>query len=440
MAYIDPSQLQGFGVDQLPEDQNFTQLGSLSDFYRPSSIGNFGDFRGDPQAQQAYMQQLADMYAQNSGFDPSGTYGRGTIGTGNGSINALYQLNGNQWNPIYGNFERNDNTALGALGKVLQGAGFLAGGASLLGGLGGGTLGGTGISASTPGAATGSGLGATLGSGTTLAAPTGTGMGLSAGGASLGGGLGSSLFGLDSEYNLSGGGNREFAANYGLDSAPDFGSTFGNSGGEGLNASDFSLGDGYSGVFDALTSPGITDIGSFSPNLANFASDIGGDLTSGSSLLDEVKKRLVNKATSPKGLLDIARRGLGTYQQFKNANAARRAAGGLQGQINSLQDMFGPNSAYAQQLRQQLERRDAAAGRRSQYGPREVELQAALAGQNSRMTPALAGMYNQQAQLNAQAGNARSQATNTLLGAIGEPVFGALEGMGKKTLLDLFGG
>jgi len=43
-----------------------------------------------------------------------------------------------------------------------------------------------------------------------------------------------------------------------------------------------------------------------------------------------------------------------------------------------LVDLFSPNSPYAQQLRQQLERRDAAAGRRSQYGTRETELAAAL--------------------------------------------------------------
>lgn len=72
-----------------------------------------------------------------------------------------------------------------------------------------------------------------------------------------------------------------------------------------------------------------------------------------------------------------------------NLYAASRANDGLSGasganeavqqQISSLSNMYGPNSPYAQQLRQQLERKDAAAGRRSQYGPREVQLQAALA-------------------------------------------------------------
>ena len=51
--------------------------------------------------------------------------------------------------------------------------------------------------------------------------------------------------------------------------------------------------------------------------------------------------------------------------------------------------MFGQNSAYSQALRQQLARKDAAGGRRSQYGPREVELQARLAELNSRNAPQL---------------------------------------------------
>lgn len=64
-------------------------------------------------------------------------------------------------------------------------------------------------------------------------------------------------------------------------------------------------------------------------------------------------------------------------------------------QAQSLASMYEPNSAYSQQLRQQLERKDAAGGRRSQYGPREVELQAKLAGMAAQVAPqALA--YNKQ--------------------------------------------
>jgi hypothetical protein len=87
--------------------------------------------------------------------------------------------------------------------------------------------------------------------------------------------------------------------------------------------------------------------------------------------------------------------GLGLY----NANQARQDANTQIGNINASQAQFGPDSPYAQQLRQKLERQDAAGGRRSQYGSREVELQARLAevnaNQQSRNAPALSQLYQQ---------------------------------------------
>ena len=56
-------------------------------------------------------------------------------------------------------------------------------------------------------------------------------------------------------------------------------------------------------------------------------------------------------------------------------------------QAESLANMYGPNSPYAAQLREQLGRKDAAAGRNSQYGPREVELQARLADAATKNAP-----------------------------------------------------
>lgn len=58
-------------------------------------------------------------------------------------------------------------------------------------------------------------------------------------------------------------------------------------------------------------------------------------------------------------------------------------------QIQSLGNMYSPNSPYAQQLRQELERKDAAAGRRSQYGPREVQLMAALADKQASVSDSM---------------------------------------------------
>ena len=58
-------------------------------------------------------------------------------------------------------------------------------------------------------------------------------------------------------------------------------------------------------------------------------------------------------------------------------------------QIQSLGNMYSPNSPYAQQLRQTLERKDAASGRRSQYGPREVQLMAALADKQASVSDSM---------------------------------------------------
>lgn len=54
--------------------------------------------------------------------------------------------------------------------------------------------------------------------------------------------------------------------------------------------------------------------------------------------------------------------------------------------LNSLSD---PNSAYMQQARTAMERKDAAAGRRSQWGEREVQLQALLADYMGKYSPGL---------------------------------------------------
>ena len=52
-----------------------------------------------------------------------------------------------------------------------------------------------------------------------------------------------------------------------------------------------------------------------------------------------------------------------------------------------MDEMYNPNGVYAQNLRTTLERKDAAAGRRSQYGPREVNLLAALAQARAQSEP-----------------------------------------------------
>jgi hypothetical protein len=82
---------------------------------------------------------------------------------------------------------------------------------------------------------------------------------------------------------------------------------------------------------------------------------------------------------------------MGLYSAYRNRKMAGKQAG-------QLQSLYGPNSPYAKQLEQTLLRSDAAAGRRSQVGPRSVELQARLADVNSRNAPMLQSLYNQKGQ------------------------------------------
>jgi len=102
------------------------------------------------------------------------------------------------------------------------------------------------------------------------------------------------------------------------------------------------------------------------------------------------------------------------------------------GQLRGLQSLYGQNSPYAQALRQQLERKDAASGRRSQYGPREVELQARLAQMASSQAPTMANL------LRMQQGN-RGQTLAQLAGLYQQ--MGGMQGMrgGLDQLFGMFG-
>ncbi len=74
----------------------------------------------------------------------------------------------------------------------------------------------------------------------------------------------------------------------------------------------------------------------------------------------------------------------------------------------SLSSLYGPGSAYEEQLRKELQRRDAMSGRRSQYGPRAVELQARLAQLASGQAGTLGNLYAAQ-------GGARNNMLNSAL-------------------------
>jgi hypothetical protein len=112
-------------------------------------------------------------------------------------------------------------------------------------------------------------------------------------------------------------------------------------------------------------------------------------------------------------------------QALGGAYMGNRATGQYNSAINSLNDLYSPNSPYAQMMRQQLERRDAASGRRSQYGNREVELAAALANSHAQALTS-----NGYGNLMKQRGTAQNQGLNTLLALMSKG--GPLNGLANK--------
>lgn len=91
------------------------------------------------------------------------------------------------------------------------------------------------------------------------------------------------------------------------------------------------------------------------------------------------------------GLANLASQAMGMYDNNRNRRRAKE-------QANDLKNLYSANSPYAQQMRQRMERQDAAAGRRSQYGTRETELAAKMADTQARMAPQLQSLYNQESQ------------------------------------------
>src|SRR3990167_4153811 len=121
-----------------------------------------------------------------------------------------------------------------------------------------------------------------------------------------------------------------------------------------------------------------------------------------------------------------------------NATATNQA---LQGQMGSLAGMYAPDSPYAKQLAQQLARKDAAAGRNSQYGPRAVELQARLAALAPTVANSMSNLAGSAGTSNAQAQaaqNAKQQAQaqmlNKLIGAGQATGFNDWAGRGLSSL------
>ena len=101
-------------------------------------------------------------------------------------------------------------------------------------------------------------------------------------------------------------------------------------------------------------------------------------------------------------------------------------------QMPTLAAMYGPDSPYAQQLQQTLARKDAAAGRNSQYGPRAVQLQAMLADKGSQYAQQQAAMAQA---YNTARSNANQQRINAVTGQaqVQGQQLGSLFNLGEKS-------
>lgn len=147
----------------------------------------------------------------------------------------------------------------------------------------------------------------------------------------------------------------------------------------GYGASSASGGSILGGLSSLLNNPIVNKVG------GKVAGNIAGNLVS--SVLGGGRKGI-----SPLGNLSSL---FTNYQQYNKM-------GNL---IDEIKSIYKPDGEYAKYMENQLARRDAAAGRNSQYGPRLSELMARLGDSQSRALSGLGGfMATQQGGLNGMIG------------------------------------
>lgn len=101
--------------------------------------------------------------------------------------------------------------------------------------------------------------------------------------------------------------------------------------------------------------------------------------------------------------------------------------------MSYLQNMYAPGSPEEQALRQRIEAQDAAAGRRSQYGPREVQLAGIIAQNKANLlsNPTYASYLGNYTKAN-------SNSLNSVLGALGS-MYGGTNGSSNGTSNSILG-
>jgi hypothetical protein len=158
---------------------------------------------------------------------------------------------------------------------------------------------------------------------------------------------------------------------------------------------------------------------------ANFLNSPAGQLLNslgGDSLVSMGNTVAGGLSTAQAGstLLDKLSTGAGAIGSLISANNAGNTNANNQNaitnQMNTLSSMYSQDSPYAKMLKQQLERKDAAAGRNSQYGNRLTQLQAMLADKAAGVASTVGNLSLQSNQIN----NAQTANQNTQLNALGQ--------------------
>jgi hypothetical protein len=150
---------------------------------------------------------------------------------------------------------------------------------------------------------------------------------------------------------------------------------------------------------------------------------------------------------------------LGLYDMYNKQNAAKTLQDQFDKVNSQISGMYAPGSPEANLMQQEMERKDAAAGRNSQYGVRATDLAAKLAATKGQLLSNTLGNQNNLLAASLATGNSSigslanlfgqttgSSATGTAGNAVGNAVNSAIGSgvnsaidWGKTTLKDLFG-
>lgn len=104
---------------------------------------------------------------------------------------------------------------------------------------------------------------------------------------------------------------------------------------------------------------------------------------------------LLGKIGGDMSLGDIAKLGGAGLDMYNQNKASDKMLDYLKGQQTKIDNLYAPGSPEYDYLMRQMEAKDAAAGRNSQYGPRSVDLAAKIAEMKARNTVSLTGATTQ---------------------------------------------